>query len=179
MIDLLEESHRLLVNSMISAQLVEASCGKVLAFENPTVLGFVIAYEDCSTLIRQWSIDTKSLLSENQLALRRAQDKSWNTYTVFLAAADADYGERVVLSSIEEDLTGTRKMARAGISDVEGLRTALLPLLPIQNAPQLEPVDMSAEIKLRTTELPTRVVEAFLSPRAPEASVVQVLGEEP
>jgi hypothetical protein len=36
---------------------------------------------------------------------------------------------------------------------------------------------MLAEIRLRTTELPTRVVEAFLS-GAQEASVLQVLEEE-
>jgi hypothetical protein len=42
----------------------------------------------------------------------------------------------------------------------------------------LEAVDMSAEIKLRTTELPRRVVDAFLSPRAQETSVAQILEEE-
>jgi hypothetical protein len=118
------------------------------------------------------------LVAENQLGLRRAQSKAWNTYTVFLAVAKANYGQRVALSSIEEDLAGTRKLARAGISDSEDLRAALLPLLPIQNAPDLEAVDMSAEIKLRTTELPTRVVDAFLSPRAQETSVAQILEEE-
>jgi hypothetical protein len=98
---------------------------------------------------------------------------------VFLGEAEANYGERVALSSIEENLTGTRKLARAGISDSESLRAALLPLLPIQNAPHLGAVDMAAEIKLRTTELPTRVVDAFLSTRAQEASVAQILEEEP
>lgn len=79
---------------------------------------------------------------------------------------------------IEEDLTGTRKIARAGIGDVEQLRTALLPLLPIQSAPSLGAVDMPAEIRLRTTELPKRAIEAYLS-GAHEASVIQVLEEEP
>jgi hypothetical protein len=177
-IDLLEESERLLQNAEISTQLIETSRGKALSFESETVLGFIVAYEDSPRLIERWSADTEALVAENQLGLRRAQSKAWNTYTVFLAVAEANYGQRVALSSIEEDLAGTRKLARAGISNSEDLRTALLPLLPIQNAPHLEAVDMSAEIKLRTTELPPRVVDAFLSPRAQETSVAQILEEE-
>jgi hypothetical protein len=87
-------------------------------------------------------------------------------------------GILVALNVIEEDLTGTWKIARAGIGDVEQLRAALLPLLPIQSAPSLGAVDMPAEIKLRTIELPERAIEAYLS-RAQEASVIQVLEEEP
>jgi hypothetical protein len=37
---------------------------------------------------------------------------------------------------------------------------------------------MPAEIRLRTTELPERAIEAYLS-GAHEASVIQVLEEEP
>jgi hypothetical protein len=160
--DLLEESERLLQKAEISTQLVEMSRGKALSFESETVLGFIVAYEDCARLLERWSADMDALVSENQLALRRAHSKAWNTYTVFLAAAAADYAQKVALSKIEEDLAGTRKLARAGIVDFEDLRAALLPLLPIQNAPLLEAVDMSAEIRLRTTELPTHVVDAFL-----------------
>jgi hypothetical protein len=177
MIDLLEESDRLLRTAAISTRLIETSRGKALAFEGATVLGFVVGYKDCAQLIEEWSADATALVTENQLSLRRAQDKAWNTYTVLLAAAEASYGERVALSAIEEDLTGTRKLARAGISDPERLHAALLPLLPIQNAPHLEAVDMPFEIRLRTTELRTRIVDAFLS-GAQEGSVVQILEEE-
>jgi hypothetical protein len=177
-IDLLEESERLLQSAGMSTHLIDTTRGKALAFESETVLGFLVAYADCGQLIERWSADTEALVTENQLGLRRAQSKAWNAYTVFLGTAEANYGERVALSSIEEDLTGTRKLARAGISDSEALRAALLPLLPIQNAPHLEAVDMSAEIRLRTTELPTRVVDAFLAHRAQEASVAQILEEE-
>jgi hypothetical protein len=177
MIDVLEESNRLLQTAGISTLLIETVRGKALAFEGATILGFVLGYEDRGQLVEKWSADASALVAENQLSLRRARDKAWNTYTVLLAAAEANYAERVALSSIEEDLTGTRKLARAGISDAERLQAALLPLLPIQNAPQLEAVDMPSEIRLRTTELPRRVVDAFLS-GAQEGSVVQILEEE-
>ena len=167
MIDLIEESERLLRTAALSTHLIETSRGTALAFEGTTILGFVMSYRECAELIEQWSADASALVAENQLSLRRAQDKAWNTYTVLLAAAEAGYGQRVALSAIEEDLTGTRKR----------LRAALLPLLPIQNAPQLDAVDMPSEIRLRTTELPKRIVDAFLS-GAQEGSVAQILEEE-
>lgn len=177
MINLLEESDRLLRTAGISTHLIETSRGNALAFEGRTILGFVLGYDDCAQLIEHWSADARALVTENQLSLRRAQDKAWNTYTLFIAAADPSYGERVALSAIEEDLRGTRKLARAGITDTERLHGALLPLLPIQNAPHLEAVDMPSEIRLRTTELPPAAVEAFLS-GAQEGDVVQILEEE-
>src|SRR5208282_618276 len=107
----------------------------------------------------------------------RAADRRGNVtalhnagYVILLAQAPANYAEQVALSAIEEDLTGTRKLASAGVEDTESLRKGLIPLLPIQNAPRLEAVDMPAEIRLRTTELPQRAVEAFLS----DASVAMV-----
>lgn len=178
MIDLLDESRRLLNASNILTNVIETTGGKVLAFEDVTALGFIILYPGAASLLESWSADAAALISEHQLSFRRAQAKAWNAYTVFLTADSANYGELVALNVIEEDLTGTRKIARAGIGDVEQLRAALLPLLPIQITPSLEAVDMPAEIRLRTTELPERAIEAYLS-RAQEASVIQVLEEEP
>ena len=177
MIDLLKESQRLLSETDGATALVETSRGKALAFEGVTVLGFIVAYDDPAQLLDRWGTDARVLINDYQLALRRAERKAWNTYTVFLSCAAANPGEQVALSAIEEDLIGMRKIARAGIIDLETLRAALLPLLPIQNAPRLETIDMPEEIRARTTELPSRVVEAFLS-GAQDAIVVQVLEEE-
>ncbi len=178
MIDLLDECHRLLSGLDIPTSFIEAPHAKALAFEGVTVLGFIIAYASPAVLLEHWRANDAALISEFQLSLRRAQAKAWNAYSVFIAADPANYGEAVALNAIEEDLTGTRKVARAGIGDIEQLRTALLPFLPIQHAPSLEPVDMPAEIRLRTSELPVRAVEAFLS-EAQEPLVIQVLEEEP
>ena len=53
-------------------------------------------------------------------------------------------GSRLRYAEIEEDLTGTRKIARSGIRDSSDLRAALLPLLPLQSAPKLEAVDITS-----------------------------------
>jgi len=148
-----------------------------IIFENDTVLGFVSIYEDTQALMRGWQADLDRLVDAYQFALRRSGDKAWNAYAVMISAAEANYSESVVLSAIEEDLVGVRKIARSGMRDVADLREALLPLLPLQSAPQLEAVDMGGEIRLRTTELPSRAVDAFLSD-AEQAVVTQVLEED-
>lgn len=178
MIDVPEECRRLLGEAAITTGLIETSRGSALAFEGITVLGFIIVYHDPAHLLERWSDDAAALIAANQLSLRRAQAKAWNTYMIFLAETAVSKSEQqVAIAAIEEDLIGTRKIARVEIRTREDLRAALLPLLPIQNMPRLEAVNMVAEIDLRTTELSERMRQAFLS-RVPEAVVAQVLEEE-
>jgi hypothetical protein len=110
--------------------------------------------------------------------LRRADRKAWNTYLVLVSERTGNYGENIMLGAIEEDLVGTRKIARAGITNAEDVQAALLPLLAIQGAPRLDPVDMPAEIRLRTSELPGMLVDAFLS-GASNATLTQLLEAGP
>lgn len=148
--------------------------GPVLLFESDSILGFVLAFPDASALLERWQPSSQRVLEAAKFALRRAERKAWNTYFVFLAQEAGDYGQNILLGSIEEDLVGTRKIARAGISGMEEVRAAMLPLLALQNAPHLDAVDMAAEIRLRTTELPSELVDAFLR-GASDATLAQLL----
>jgi hypothetical protein len=147
---------------------------EVPTFENDVVLGFVLAYPNAAALIERWYDDHTLVLRLAQFALRRSEAKAWNVYFVALADDPASYAEKIALSAIEENLVGTRKIARAGMTVGDELREALLPLLPIQNTPQVQAVDMTAEIRLRTTELSPELVETFLS-NAPLETVLQML----
>ncbi len=124
----------------------------VLVFEDPTVLGFLFAYENSGELIGAWEKDAGRAIADNQFGLRRAAQKAWNTYVVLVAGETGDYSHSSALAAIEEDLTGTRKIARA--------------------------VDIQAEIRQRATELPPRAIDAFLS-AADGTVVMQVLEEAP
>lgn len=148
--------------------------GEIELFESDSVLGFVLVFNDPDALISNWQAASSRTLLANQFALRRAESKAWNAYFVFLAEAPGDYGQNITLGAIEEDLVGTRKIARAGISTKEDCRLALLPLLPVQTAPRLETIDMAAEIRLRTSELPDSLVDAYLA-GAGEALMTQLL----
>lgn len=177
MIDIVSECPRLFAEADITTSPAALDL-PALSFEGATILGFLLAYRDAAELLARWRQDTGVLIAAHQFGLRRAREKAWNTYLILLAGGAPHYAEQVALSAIEEDLSGTRKIARAGIVDLDSLRSALLSLLPIQSAPRLEPVDMRGEIRLRTTELPDRAVEAFLS-QAPVAVVAQSLEELP
>jgi hypothetical protein len=149
-----------------------------LMFEDSTIMGFLFTYSDATALVSSWEGDSKRAIALHAFALRRSERKAWNLYFAFLAGGGAAYPDVIRLATIEENLTGTRKIARAGVNDLTDVKEALLALLPIQSAPQLVAVDIPAEIRLRTTELPPRVVEAFLS-SADESVVLQVLEEGP
>ena len=178
MIDILPASSEMLAGADFSTRVTSAGDGEVLTFEDATILGFLFAYNDPRELIKNWVEDTDGAVKNHQFGLRLAGQKAWNAYVVLLSAAEADFAQFSALSAIEEDLTGTRKIARSGITEVADLRAALLSLFPLQTAPKLEAVDILAEIRQRTTELPPRVVDAFLS-NADGAVVVQVLEEKP
>ena len=178
MIDSTSECQRVLAEGGIVTTPVDLDGITALAFESLTVVGFVVMYPHAEELLFGWERDMNRLVDKFQFSLRRAQAKAWNTYAVFLATAIPSYGQQIAMSAVEENLVGTRKIARAGVSSAEAVRAALLPLLPFQHVPRLEAVDMKAEIQLRTTELPSRLVEAFLS-EASDATLAQVLEDLP
>jgi hypothetical protein len=178
MIDLLTTSANLLRDAQFSVERVAIAGRTALAFEDRTVLGFLFAYEDPQEGLERWARDAEAAVRQHQFALRRAGQKAWNTYILVLCSALPDHRSSIALSAIEEDLTGTRKIARAGIADVADLRSALLPLLPLQNAPVLDPVDVSAEIRQRATDVAPAALDAFLS-SAEDAVVIQVFEEQP
>ena len=171
--DLLEASSSILASAGYAVARV-ANWPNALTFEDQTVLGFILRYEYPNELVCNWAADSDRLVAEHQFGLRRAGEKAWNTYVVLLAREPADYASSIAMSAIEEDLTGTRKLARAGLSELVEVSSALMPLLPLQAAPQLESVDLPWEIRQRSTELPERALRAFLS-KADHAVVVQAL----
>ena len=164
----------LLSDAGYSIGVLETDEGALTTFENNTVLGFVFHYPNAETLILEWKAHSSRMLDRAQFALRSAGEKAWNTYLILLADRPAGYGPNIMLGDIEEDLVGTRKIARAGVIAPIQLRNALMPLLAIQNAPRLEKVDMEREIRLRTSEFPGEMVEGFLS-EASDNVVLQML----
>ncbi|MCP4319542.1 MAG: hypothetical protein GY789_27050 [Hyphomicrobiales bacterium] len=147
------------------------------AFENNTILGFAICFEEPSELISDWRIRAEQILKRRQFQLRAAGSKSWNLYLVLLAEADGQESQFVELNLIEEDLQGMRKIARCGLADVNLVREALLSILPVQSSPILEAIDMKSEIQTRTSEVSESIVDAYLS-KAEIAMVLQHIEDQ-
>lgn len=145
-----------------------------LAFENDTVIGFVISFDTVASLMANWQAASDDLILTQADLLGVAGQKAWNTYLVLLAREEPGFRETLALGQIEEDLEGMRKIARAGVTGLASARGALLPLLPFRAAPELEPIDMAAEVRARSSELDAEVVRAFLS-RADQTVVLQIV----
>ena len=148
--DLLTLSERLLTASSYNLLRLSKTKTPCLAFESEAILGFLHVYESPVELLARWSRDHEDAIRRFSFAFRRAEEKAWNTYAVFLAVTDTDTNTTHALLAIEEDLSATRKIARAGLHTSEDVRAALLPLLPIQNAPQLEAIGNVVFVTLPT-----------------------------
>lgn len=174
MTDVVAGTQRLLREAGMASVQTELPGATALVFEGATVLGFVLIYDDVESLLGRWRRDTHSLIAVHQFGLRRAQSKAWNTYEVLVGLSTPTDLQRAALRAIEEDLVGTRKIAWGGAPSPGLMKEALLPLLPLQHAPYIEAIDMKAEIRLRTTEIPPDLVDTFLSAAA-ESHVAQAL----
>ena len=177
MTDLLTLSERLLTASGYELMRLSGAETPSLAFESETILGFMHVYDTPVNLLACWPRDYENAIQRFSFAFRRAEEKAWNAYAVFLATADPDSKTAHALHAIEEDLSATRKIARAGLHTSEDVNAALLPLLPLQNAPRLEAVDISSEIRERAQDVPKAALDAFLDSR-PEEDVIQLLEDE-
>jgi hypothetical protein len=151
---------------------------QLLLFEDRTLLGFAFAYMSTTELLTNWRADYDSTIKRLSFVFRRAGPKAWNCYAVFLASGVAGGKTSLFLHAIEEDLSGTRKIARGGIETFEDVRAALLPLLPIQNAPQLEAIDLEAETRQRAQDVPEAALKAFFDAQEPE-EILALLSEVP
>lgn len=174
MSDLLTDSVEILLPAGYAAQRTSTPRREALAFENSVCLGFVFAYDTTAQLLEDWADDSKAIISRYGISLRNAGDKAWNVYLILVSAGPKDDAMQARLAELEEDLVGTRKIARDGIASRADLRAALLPLLPIQSAPKLEAVDMPSEIRMRATDVAPRGIDAFLS-TADDVIVLQML----
>ncbi|NOD62035.1 MULTISPECIES: hypothetical protein [unclassified Ruegeria] len=154
---------------------VEANTDNCLAFEDPVSFGFIHIYEGIDRLISSWKIESENALSKFQFQIKSSGEKAWNAYSVFIALERPNAKNTALLARIEEDLSGTRKIARGVGTTVDEIRQGLLPLLRIQNPPILDPVDMVEEIRARADGLPVKAVEAFLL-RAPNSEVLRLMG---
>jgi len=173
---LLDNAIEVLIDAQFSIDR-ETGLQRAIAFESPTVLGFLLVYDEPAQLLSLWYGDSSKITGERRFQLRSAGAKAWNTYVILLCEALATAVQSVAMTEIEEDLSGTRKIVRAGIRGHEDTRNALLSLLPLRAAPVLQPVAMPDEIKQRTTELPKNVVDAFLA-LDDEEQLVRLLEEQ-
>lgn len=147
-----------------------------LLFESDEYIGLLLTYDTPDSLLSHWDNQSRALLDAQKLGLRRSQEKAWNSYLVLLSAARASRLQQALLDTVEENLVRTRKIARSGMASREEIQRAILPLIPLQSPPNLQPVNMNDEIRLRASQIPPAILDAFFAGR--DTSILLQLLEE-
>lgn len=140
----------------------------LIYFEDEILVGFVCVVRTPEEIIKAWLRRQDEFLRSYSQALRRAEYKSWNAYSVCLSEAKAGPELQSELLKIEEDFRGSRKIARAGVMTQKDVVEALLPLMKIQNAIELRPIDATARVRERLKDLPEELVKTLLSKVSPK-----------
>ena len=155
----------------------EIASTAALGFEDLSVMGFVFDFPDARAIIDGWRSTEAAMIARYAHAFRRAGEKAWNVYCVFLTEAEATKDERRLLRVIEEDLEQTRKLTGTSQTDEESVARALLPILPIMSRPQLGTFDAEERLARRLDALSPGVSDLLLDKSVTPIQVLQHLSE--
>lgn len=151
-----------------------------ISFEDASVMGFVVVYDDVKSLLANWPTAEAVLLRNHAQSLQAAGEKTWNIYTVFLTEGKPQETELAAVRRIEEDLQRTRKIAACDLNTREEVVRALLPLLPLQYEPSLdrEELNLTRRLKRRIESIAPAAADAALNNSIPPSEVVRLMGVE-
>lgn len=135
LVDLLQEVRVIL---RFSGYLTDPFSADEIVFEDHDLFGFVWVAPTVKDLIKGWEVHHDNFISRRAGALRKAADKAWNLYAIFLTRDKPTEIERGTLSKIEEDFRGSRKIASSDLNTPEQVIRALYPLSSIRNVVRLE-----------------------------------------
>src|SRR5258708_39488792 len=77
---------------------------EAVAFEDEATMGFACLFETATDLLKDWqNLETKFLMNFSP-ALKKAGEKTWNVYSVFLCTTACPENEARAIRWIEEDL---------------------------------------------------------------------------
>jgi hypothetical protein len=180
MTDLKPTLQALLQDSGYQTWLVAIDRYEVVAFEDDAAMGFACIFERGGALLKEWqALETKFLINFAP-ALKRAGEKTWNVYSVFLCSENAPEDDARAIRWIEENLERTRKITGIVPNGRSDLITALLPLLPIQYQPRLdsEDFDLTQRLRRRIASIAPAAEHAALDAGVTVTEVVRLLGAE-
>lgn len=146
----------------------------VICFENAALVGFLHVFPTAVALLDGWQASQQYALARHAASLRASGAKAWNVYSVFLTSDPASSYTRAI-ERLEEDLSHTRKIARAGVQTKEDVERALLPLISIRSKPLLGASHFEDRLRSRLKSVSPEAVTAFLN-ETPSVEVARILG---
>lgn len=177
MIDLLSTMQVMLQEAGFITRLTSMDRSSIICFEDDTVAGFGLVFDNPESLLEHWKSKETALLKRYAPSFRVAGEKAWNVYCLFLCTTPADLIQSREIRWIEEDLERTRKIAACGVGSREDLVRALLPVLHLQYQPKLRPEDVTERLQSRIRYILPKASHIVLDQSVSPVEVVKVLGE--
>lgn len=127
----------LLAGGYSRVEVSAAAGGTSRVFEDPFGVVAVHVYDTWDDLHSQWNEAQGSLVELMSAHLRQREPKSWEGYLVLLCSSPTPTSERNEVSNLRYDTNRVRKLVATGdeLETLEDVRTALLPLLPLEVNP--------------------------------------------
>jgi hypothetical protein len=179
MIDMMPTVQIVLEEAGYAVWLVVADDSTAVCFEDEAVMGFVCMFDDPEQLLSRWSSIESTLLVRHAARFRTAEQKAWNVYSIFLCAKAGTEEQTREITSIDENLERTRKIAACGLVGKDDVVTALLPVLPLQYRPVLERENVTERLKRRISAIAPTAVDVALDENVPASDVLPMLGAQP
>lgn len=174
--DLETQSEAVLREANFDTWQINIADKSIVCFEDGSLMGFLCTFPTVDHLLRDWEKTEFTILDRHQFMLRQAGDKAWNVYSCYLTTETPIPTQRRPLSSIDEDLHRTRKIARAGIVTLDDLKHALAPILPIENSQQNFPNDLEHRLRQKLDGYPAGALDKFFAD-ADALEIARALGE--
>lgn len=171
--DILTQSATLLKHFDYAIAIRDFAEQRAVYFEDESLLG-IVWVDELNAILAGWEMIQDRFIRENAPKLRRSLAKTWNLYVVFLTNERASEDKQRLLSNIQEDFRGARKIVQSGITGEAQLIRALYPLLPIQNLVSLDSEDPAARIRGRLQQIPATALDALVSNDQNEEDILKV-----
>ena len=148
-----------------------------LYFEDSTIMGQVHVLASAAEIVETWESLQDNFLRRNASRLLVDTTKAWNLYTILLASHAPPIDLARALFSLEDDLRGTRKIARAGVLTKRDIAAALAPILPFHSVPSVAPIDASVALAERLHSV-APPLQGLVTGASTEALVASLLGDK-
>ena len=176
MIDVLSTTQVVLQEAGFITHLTSIDRSPIVCFEDDVLLGFGCVFDNPPALLERWKAMEMALIKRFAQSIRIAGEKAWNVYFLFLCGASANPSQNREVRWIEEDLERTRKIAACGLASREELLRALMPILPLQNQPELRAEDITGRLLRRIHTIAPTAPNIVLDQSVFPSEVIRILG---
>lgn len=156
--------------------------GTVRLFEDSYGIVALRLFDTWEQLIQDWPVAQGQLVDLISEHLSRPEPKAWEGYLVLFTTGLVTASDRTSVVELRYDTNRVRKLVSTGeeLETLDDVRTALLPLLPVDLAPTSAAraglLDLLPEL-MADDDVPRRAIDVLIDAFVSNASIVERLHE--